>query len=271
MKRIFLYSLLSVFAFLILLAYKTPSSFLISQLASQTGMVYMDTIKGSLFDGSANNVQLKLPPGILGRRPYVLELGTVQWRIGLLSLLTTKLDLQLDTQHLNQSLNLNLKYGLLSGDVSIVDSQFSAALPFLLKFYPVPAKIDGQIELDIQALAMVLDSSALPQSIPPIDALQAQVIIKQLNVAIKEAVDLGDFGVNLIKEADQLIASASDINSSVSLEGRGTLSLTEQNYQLNAEVKPKPEAPAIIGQSLGFMARKQPDGTYNIKYSGKLN
>ena len=95
MKRIFLYSSLSLLIFLITVVVKAPAAFLLGHAMQQTQLFYMDNISGSLWQGKAQHLQVKLPAG---RRSHVMQFSQVNWRISAMDLWMGNLNVQLEAK-----------------------------------------------------------------------------------------------------------------------------------------------------------------------------
>ncbi|NRA41237.1 MAG: type II secretion system protein N [Pseudomonadales bacterium] len=271
MKRNVLVASLASFALLILLALKMPSDFLLYQLAQRSGMLYLDNVQGSLFSGSAQHVQIKFPAGTLKRQSYILELGTVEWRLKPWSLLMSDINLAVSARQADQFVDAAIVYDFLSDKLTVNDSQARLDITWLSQFYRLPAKLAGQIDLDVQALALWLDVIPSSTKLPQIDALEAQLVINDLAVSIQKDAYLGDFGINMRQQDNQLQANLSDIDAAFNLSGMANIELDDQRYEVDLNVQPTAETDTVISQTLNFIARKQSNGDYRLQYSGQLN
>ena len=266
MKKVVLISSLILVAFAVIVVSKMPASFIFSHVAKMTSSLYMDNIQGSLWQGEAKHVQVLLPAGVVGRRAKVLHLGAVEWQLDFLPLLVGSIDLQLNTQHANQSINTELVVNVFSKSLSLEETLIDVSLPFVKTLYPVPAKINGRAEMTIQRLSLeVLENK------PVIKELEAQVLISELEVAVSTAVDLGDFGINLFSDDAGIInASVTDIDASVGVTGKGQLNQTSLDYSMNAEIVPNEKTSGSVIQALKFVSSQQANGHFSINHKGSL-
>lgn len=266
MKKIVLSSLFILITFSIVLVVKMPASFVLSQVASQTQSLYFENAQGSIWTGSASQVQVKLPAGVVNRRAKVIHLGQVNWDLSFWALLTANVALSLDTQHSNQSLKTDLRLNVFSKSLELGETKFDVALPFAMTFYPVPAKINGKAELNLQRLSLdVVDN------MPIIQHVEGQLLVSQLEVAVTKPVSLGDFGVNIFSDEQGVLnATLSDVNATVAVSGKGQFNQTTKMYSANGEVTPTPKTDKMVVQALGFIAAKQASGSYTMNYNGVL-
>ncbi len=266
MKKIVLLGLFLLLTFIVIVIVKMPASFVLSHAAKQSNMFYLDTIQGSLWQGSAENVQVKLPAGILGRRATVLQLGSVNWSLSFWQLLMANAAIQLQTKHVNQSLETTMDISLLSESVKVGETWFKIDLSFATTFYPVPAKIKGEAEVNLQSLFLELADNR-----PIMSNLVGQVLVSQLEIAVTAPVELGDFGVNISSDDEGVItALLSDVNATVGVSGKGTFDQATKAYTANGEVTPTAKTNNMVTQALRFIATPQSNGSFVINQSGSL-
>ncbi len=265
MKRIFLYSFLSLFILIATIVVKAPAAFLLGHAMQKTQLFYMDNISGSLWNGKAQNLQIKIP---VGRRSQIMQFSQVSWDLSALSLLTGKLSAEIEAKGFNQSIDFDISVSLLSGEVSLGESWLEADLALIKKFYPIPAKIGGRAELNItEALVQTKTENGMPFA----QSLQAQLVIKELMVKVQKEAQLGDFGVNIFtEESDVINASFTDVDAVVGVTGKASFNQQTKAYSAKADIESKSNTPKIVTQALGFVARRDAKGIYALNYSGKL-
>ncbi|MCK5880612.1 MAG: type II secretion system protein N [Sinobacterium sp.] len=266
MKKVVLSSVFILCVFVVIVAIKMPASFVLGQLANQTQAIYLESIQGSIWQGRAQHVQIKLPAGTVGRRAKVVHLGAVEWQLSFWRLLTGNVALQLNTEHPNQTISTHLMASYFDKSIEFDETRLEVDLPFALTFYPVPAKINGTAELNLQQLSV-----AMRDDMPFVNAIEGQLLVSQLNVAVTAPVELGDFGININSDDEGVIhATLSDVDATVSVSGKASLNQTSKAYSANGDITPTAKTDKMVTQALNFIAKKQADGRYVINYDGVL-
>jgi general secretion pathway protein N len=257
-KRIALLSAAAFLLWLVLLIAKMPAEFALGQVAKNTSNFSVAGVNGTVWQGSAGAMQL-----LVNRQK--INLGRVEWQISPWALLLGRLQIALDAKQQQQIIRGNFSVSA-TQNVQVSDAELMVSSALLTKLYPVPAKINGFIELNL------LDFKA---SIPEqrVDALDGQLVIKDLDVTVQKQAALGTFGVRLSLDdsKERVLANITDVDAKVSVSGEASLHQVNKTYAADLLIKPTAEADPVIANTLQYVAKKQNDGSFKFNYSGKLN
>lgn len=234
---------------------KMPAQYALALASSKTGAFSFNSAHGSVWQGQVHGLLVNT-----GRQS--LPVGKVQWQLSPWALLGLSVNVSFKSEHpLWQSQG---KFSVSANKkLEGADLQVKLPLALLTNIYPVPAKINGMADVNIQTLA--IDGNALK-----VTGLTGQVLLQDIDLTVQSQAALGSYGVRLKLDGDAVVADISDVDAPIAVTGQARFNQTQQRYQTTVTVTPQATASQVITQSLQFIAKKQSDGSYLLSYQGKL-
>lgn len=232
-----------------------PAQYALGLASNKTNAFSFNSAQGSVWSGQVHGL-------LVSTGSQSLPVGKVQWQLSPWALLGLTANVRFESRHpLWQSegeLSVNV-----SKELSGANLKLKLPLALLTKVHPLPAKINGMADVNIQTLAV--DGNALKAT-----ALEGQILLQDIDVTVQSQAALGSYGVRLNLEGDTVVADISDVDAPITVAGQARFNQTEQSYQTTVTVTPQATASKVITQSLQFIAKKQNDGSYLLSYQGKL-
>lgn len=238
--------LLAVFGFSLLV--NAPARLLARVLPQD--QIIMQGFEGTLWRGSATRALIRLPAGFL-------HLGTVQWSLAPLSLLTLKPRVSLRSDWGSQNLEADL---ILKGtrDLVVQDLEARVDADLLRQFAPVA--LSGFFSTQLQQLEL---RDGLPYS-----ASGRVVWENGAWMSPRGTVPLGSYALDVEQlPGETLIGTV--VTLSGPLEARGGLQLEGRRYQLDILASGGESLDDQLKQALSLLAKPTPDG-YRIALDGEF-
>lgn len=256
-KRIIALVAASFFCWLLFVIAKMPAGFVLEQVAKKTNAITFSGSQGTIWDGSVQSLTVNA-------NRKIINLGQVQWQLAPIQLFFGQAAIEITAKNQQQ---------LISGQFSVSafrrltaeDAEIMVPVSLLTSLYPVPAKVNGFIELSLTSL----DVSLADQWI---DELDGQLLIKDLDVKIQKSAELGTYGIRLQldESGERVLAKITDVDAVIEVSGEVSLNQEKRTYAADLLIKPKPNTDQVILGSLQFIAKKQGDGSFKLNQSGTL-
>ncbi|MGM0593471.1 MAG: type II secretion system protein N [Pseudomonadota bacterium] len=256
MKRWLGYLLLGLFAYAGFLVWLLPAGFVMQQVAEplqqQLPELELNGVSGRFWQGRAAQVRYQQH-----------ELGSLQWRIAPLPLLTGRASV---------SLQLQLPQGYLEGRVLAALSGEPLRLEAVKGQMPVaqlqrflamaPVSVDGTLAVDVAEAALTADGK--------VQSLAGRINWLGAKMVAPQALEFGDLEAELRSTDDEGVeARLKDRGGPLSLDARVTL-VPSGRYDLDGSVAAASGADASLRQALGMLGRSGADGRYPLSWSGQL-
>ncbi|MBT2971425.1 MAG: hypothetical protein B6D72_18230 [gamma proteobacterium symbiont of Ctena orbiculata] len=246
------YLLIGVGGYLIFLLSEMPAQHVLGWALADKGRLPFNyaTMKGSLWRGKMEAINYKGTP-----------IDKLKWRFTPSSLLLGRVGFDLKLHYLNHRLYGHLARNL-GGEIRLQDitGQLPASLITDLADLGQIA-VAGDVELDMNHLAIEAERIASAEGeirwLNP--ALVRPFNVKESN--LKAEVTTDDNGTIRVK--------INDLDGATSVDGELNLT-TDGNYDLNGAIKPGAGSDPGLSSALKAVAKSQPDGSYQIKFSGRL-
>ncbi len=246
------YIIIGIVSYLLFTISNAPASRVIELVRTTTDMpVAFYGTYGSLWQGGADKLQARGAP----------EIQNIKWDISPAALLIAHISGDLQASILQQN----------------VVGQFSLPPNGNLKLSDVRARITGEamqelVQMPLGELGGVFNIQinsveSLHQTIPVVDGT---INWKSAKLTLAETVDLGNINIE-IRPADEGSTQIKIDNTGgqVSINGKATLEQNKQ-YAIDLTLTPENSATQNIKQSLSMFARRQSDGSYQLKRKGNL-
>ncbi len=248
-KRVYIFT--AVVSYLILLIATIPAS-LITNAVNDSGVVTIQGISGSLWNGKAyiivinNNVELK----------------NTKWSFSPWKTLIGKISIDINSQYLDNDISAEIGTSFLGRYfINNLKATISAQEATQLANIPL-VQLSGLISLNIDHAQW--KQGELPLATGVINWSNAEV-------TVADTASLGNVSITL-SESEQQLLNADIKNQGGDIKINGTAELVpEANYAVNIKLLPTASASDNIKQSLGLFAKKQNNGEYLLNYSGALN
>lgn len=208
-------------------------------------------VHGSLWQGGADKLLIIDTP----------EINNLQWSINPAYLLIAKLQAELRASIKNQNIIGDVSIGP-AGTLVATDlrSRIDAAVMQELLKLPL-GELDGTFIFNI--LRLEAEQNTLP-------LIDGTIKWQGAQLTLAETVDLGHINITL-KPADdnKLLVTISNQKGQISLSGKATVDASKA-YTIDLDFTPESTASENIRQSLKMFARRQSDGSYQLKRNGNL-
>jgi len=208
-------------------------------------------IEGSVWNGSAKKVLIQNQPPI----------DNLQWSINPFSLFMARIGGELKANIKQQSVIGNLNINAL-GTISASDIRARIDAEIMQEILQIPlGELGGVFNINIESL------EASPEGLPRINAL---IKWKNASLTLADTVDLGHVDLSIESDSNnQLVAIINNKQGQLNIDGKAIID-AQKVYSLELKLTPEHNAPDNIKQSLGMLARRQTDGSYQIKRKGNL-
>jgi general secretion pathway protein N len=212
--------------------------------------VLLGGLSGTVWDGSASSVMIRLPQGYF-------QLGAVQWSLYPFSLLTLAPHLQLKSHWGDQTLAAEV---IVRGqrDLDLLDLEVQLAANLLGRFAPVA--VDGMFSLQAELLQL---RDGMPYS--------GKGRLVWQNAAWKSPrgpVPLGSYALDYQQPEGEAV-QGEIITLAGPLQATGSLQLQQRHYSVNILMSSETEIDAQVQQMLSLIA--QPEGSgFRLNLEGDL-
>ena len=248
-KRVYIFT--AVASYLILLIATIPAS-LITKTVNNSGIVAIQGISGSLWNGKAYIILID----------NNFELKNTKWSFSLWRILTGKISIDINGQYLENDISAEIGTSFL-GRYFVKNLQAEIPAQKVMQLVNIPlVQLSGLINFNI-------DHAQWKQGELPL----ATGVINWNNalVTVADTVPLGNVSITL-RESEQQLLNAEIKNQGGDIKINGMAELVpEADYAINIKLLPTASASDNIKQSLGLIAKKQDNGEYLLNYSGPLN
>ena len=248
-KKVYIFT--AVASYLILLIATIPAS-LITKTVNNSGIVAIQGISGSLWNGKAYIILID----------NNFELKNTKWSFSLWRILTGKISIDINGQYLENDISAEIGTSFL-GRYFVKNLQAEIPAQKVMQLVNIPlVQLSGLINFNI-------DHAQWKQGELPL----ATGVINWNNalVTVADTVPLGNVSITL-RESEQQLLNAEIKNQGGDIKINGMAELVpEADYAINIKLLPTASASDNIKQSLGLIAKKQDNGEYLLNYSGPLN
>ena len=248
MKAVWRYLAIGAAAYVFILIAGFPANHARSALQSALPGLHLAELSGSVFSGHASRAVYR---GI--------DLGKIDWHFRPLALLQLRLEYHLEFLHPDNQgqVNIGLRPG---GKVVGHDLKMrTQSDPLLNHFSPVLIQSHGSLDLVLKHFA--LENEQLRE---------VNGIVRWQDAAISAPLELplGEIGLVLETRNDTLVAA---INRGGALGLSGEILLQPDNrYALDLAMRPGAAVGDDVQELLAATLQQRPDGSYQIKTSGRL-
>ena len=248
-KKVYIFT--AVASYLILLIATIPAS-LITKTVNNSGIVAIQGISGSLWNGKAYTILID----------NNFELKNTKWSFSLWRILTGKIAIDINGQYLENDISAEIGTSFL-GRYFVKNLQAKIPAQKVMQLVNIPlVQISGLINFNIDHAQW--KQGELPLATGVINWNNAQV-------TVADTVPLGNVSITL-RESEQQLLNAEIKNQGGDIKINGMAELVpEADYTINIKLLPTASASDNIKQSLGLIAKKQNNGEYLLNYSGPLN
>lgn len=242
--------LIGVLVFIISVALGTPAALLYSKLAGNNpGAVQLVGLEGSVSEGSAGEL-------ISNGRAL---LSGVRWRFAPLSLLLGRLAFHIEGGHetlVNGTVALT-PFGPRADNLK-TSGNIATTLPLIT---PLPVPIEGQFDLALSTLKL---HGGYPTT------MKGQLKLNSLHWTLgPNPLALGDLVADIVTEKDQIVGKFQPTSGPLDIGGEIRL-LNDHNYEVDLQVKAKPNADATLQNLLHTLGQADTQGYFHIKSRGQL-
>lgn len=240
------YFALGSMVFIASLLYFWPASFLLKYTPAE---LKIGQIGGSIWDGAATDVLYKKTP-----------LGAVSWKLSPLCAFTFRLCTDIEQVHPDYQSQFHLKYS--SGQLQIEELRANGKVEPLadaLKAYGIIP--NGTFEADFEKL--------LFEQRTPVSA-QGQLILKTVSLGGNALVELGDINSTFTELEEYTLINVDGAGKDLSISGDIDY-YPDARYSTNLLLRPTANSDETIQKGVRFFGTQNPDGSVQMKRSGKLN
>lgn len=242
--------LIGIAAFLVSLIVSAPAALLYSKLPHRPGNIELSGIDGTLIDGGASAL-------LLGGQPL---LSGLQWHFRPAQLLLGRAAFALES---SGALSVSGSAAqLITGGLNIDHLRAAGALKSLLALsgnFAVPIK--GQFGLK-------LDSARIRNNF--IKSAEGEVTVNALTWTLsREPALLGDFLARISTDKAGISAKLSPLSGPLDVGGELRVR-SDRSYEIDIQVKAKPDAPPLIQNLLHSLGQPDTAGYQHIRSTGNL-
>ncbi len=246
------YIIIGIVSYLLFTLSNVPASRVISLAKSSTNLpAEFRGTYGSLWKGGADSLLIQDAP----------QVENLQWDINPLSLLVAQLSGDIHASVKQQSLVGAFSVGP-TGQLKLSDIRARISGEVMQELIQMPlGELGGVFNIDIAS------AESLNQPVPSVDG---RINWKSAQLTLAETVDLGHINIDITpSDNDSLSVKISNKGGQVSISGNATLAQNKQ-YTIDLRMTPEDGATQNIRQSLAMFARRQTDGSYQLKRNGNL-
>jgi len=244
------YLLFAIIAYFCFIISTLPAKLVLNQLTPPAN-IRISGISGTIWRGKATAIRLDAAN----------KLTDIQWNFALWRLFAAQLSIHIQGKFQQLPFRAQL-YATPTGKISAQDVSATIAASSLATLFALPlAKLDGVIQLDLDHI------SWHPETLP----LASGVIHwKNAAVTVAETARLGNITITLRqKNNDRILAGISNQGGELKLHGDASAA-TDASYGVSLEMTPTASASQSIISSLAMFAKKQNNGSFLLKSSGKI-
>ena len=246
------YILIGIFSYLFFTLGNMPAAKLISMAEKNSAMpVKLYGVHGSVWSGGADKAIVKGQPPI----------DNLQWSINPAFLLLAQLSGEVKASVKQQNIIGNISIGP-SGSIQASDIRARITAAVVQEFIQLPlGELGGVFNMDIDTFEF--NQGSLP-------VINGTLNWKNAKLTLLETVDLGNIKLNVSPgENNQLIATIKNRQGQLKLDGNANVD-EKKMYSINLRITPEENASDNTRQSLKMFARRQADGSYQLKRKGNL-
>lgn len=246
------YILIGILSYLFFTLGNIPAAKVISLAEKNTNMpVKLYGVHGSLWSGGADKAIVKGQPPI----------DNLQWSINPAFLLLAQLSGEVKASIKQQNIIGNINIGP-SGNIQASNIRARITAPVVQEFIQLPlGELGGVFNINI-------DTFEFNQESLPI--IKGTLDWKSAKLTLLETVDLGNIKLIVSPgENNQLMATIKNSQGQLKLDGNANVN-EQKMYNINLRITPEDNASDNTRQSLKMFARRQTDGSYQLKRKGNL-
>lgn len=210
--------------------------------------VVLQGFRGSLWHGSADSAAVAVAGGFL-------QLGAVQWDLSPWSLLMLSPRAEVETRWGRQTLLADVSYSM-DGSLRLRDASVNVPARLIRQWLPV--YLQGSLNLLAEDLSL--------RELRP-EAGGGRLVWKDAHwIGASSSQDLGDYVMEFeVSGEQQVTGKISTLSGPV--EASGTVSLAQQQYSVDIELRSEEPISAELGSALELLAAPIESG-YRIEFSG---
>ena len=248
-KRVYIF--VAVASYLLLLIATIPAR-LITDSVNDSGIVTIQGVSGSLWNGKAYTVLIN----------NNIELKKTRWSFSLWKTLIGKISVDISGQYLENEVSTEIGTSFL-GRYFLNDLKAKISAQQVAQLANIPlVQLSGVISFNIDHAQW--KQGELPSATGVINWNNAEV-------TVADTASLGNVSITL-RESEQQLLNADIKNQGGDIKINGIAELVpDADYAINIKLLPTASASNNIKQSLGLFAKKQNNGEYLLKHSGPLN
>ena len=246
------YIIIAVASYLFFTLMNTPAATVISLVDSNITLpVKFYGVQGSIWNGQADRVVLPNQPPV----------NNVQWSLSPLSLLVASLSADIEAEISQQRVIGNVSVGV-GGTIEASDVRARLDASDVQRMLSMPfGELGGDFNIDMQSLQW--SGKGLPRA-------EGQIKWKNAKLTMVETVDLGHVELNIKPGKEgELEVDVSNKNGQLSIEGKASVT-ADRRYMVDVNFNPQNNASNNVKQSLAMFARRQSNGSYELKKAGNL-
>lgn len=245
-------ALIGVFAFLAFAIAHAPVAVLYGWFGPKAGPTQLFGLDGSLLEGRVAGIVVNGKP----------TLSDLHWRWHPLQLLLARAAFRVDGG--GEALTLDSGVALLpGGGINLTDARLAGGVKPVLG-------LAGQAFLPIDGQAgLTLDRLKLRKGFPTLAEGRLQLDRLAWTLA-KDPLPLGDFEAVLTTESDRIIATVRPLSGPLDVGGEIRVLTADRTYEVDLQVRPKPNAEAMIQNLVRSLGQPDPQGFWHIRTRGAL-
>lgn len=241
--------LIGVVVFIFSAILNTPIALVYPKLNKNPGLLQLNGLSGSISNGSAGELTYN------GRS----VLSNVEWHFSPLSLLLGRLAFNIRGGH---GLTVDGRVAATPfgprADGLKTSGALSTALPLLS---PLPLPVEGQFELTLNTLKF---SGGYPTT------AKGHLMLNSVHWTLGPTpAAIGDLSADIVTEKDQIVARFTPGEGAVEVGGEIRL-LSDHNYEVDLQLKAKPNADQTLQNLLHTLGQADPQGYFHISSRGQL-
>ncbi len=150
-----------------------------------------------------------------------------------------------------------------TGGVNLSDGRVAGAMKALLGLAGM-----GYLPIDGQA-GLTVDSLKLRKGFPT--SAEGRLQIDRLAWSLsKEPLVLGDFQGLITTEGDRILTRVSPLSGPLDVSGEVRLLTVDRAYEVDLQIKPKADAPAMVQNLVRSLGQPDPQGYWHVRSKGNL-
>lgn len=245
------YIITGIISYCLFLLILTPASSIIAQLNLPPQRISLQNVSGSIWSGQIDHATINRQ-----------QLDNISWSLSPWALLTASINSDIEADFLDNRVQAQLSYSLLSGNINLTDIQSSLPASQLQKQLNLPfGELDGHINLNAERVEII------KKQLPLITALLSW---KKAKLTLADTISFGDLFLRISPgENGELSGEISNIGGELSI--KGDIKITaKQIYSLTASLTPRANASAELQSIIKLIAPKKKGNAHIITRSGHL-